>query len=88
MTHRPMDTWYNRGMSATATEKREVREEIARLVEANRTRCLWFAPADYLPATDAERIRALIHIEQRCDRATFQRARELRRWLSQHTSDQ
>jgi len=34
--------------------RREIKEAVIQLVEANRARCLWFAAPDYLPTTDAE----------------------------------
>jgi hypothetical protein len=51
------------------------------LVEANRARCFWFAPPEYLPVTDDERLRALDNIERYGDRQAFKRARELSEWL-------
>jgi hypothetical protein len=59
----------------------QVHEEIRRLVRDNRARCLWFAPRDYMPETNSERLRALEHIERHGDRVAFVRARELRDWL-------
>jgi len=60
--------------------RREIEEAVIQLVEANRARCLWFAAPDYLPTTDAERLRALQHVERHGDRKAFVRARELREW--------
>lgn len=56
---------------------------INRLVEEYRTRCLWFAPKDYLPRTNDERLLALDKIQRHGDRSGFVRARELRAWLLQ-----
>jgi len=63
--------------------RREMEEAVVQLVEANRARCLWFASIDYLPATDAERLRALQHVERHGNRQAFVRARELRDWVLQ-----
>lgn len=60
-----------------------VNEAIRELVERNRARCLWFAPADYQPETTDERVRALGYIERHGDREAFIRARELLNWLLQ-----
>jgi hypothetical protein len=68
-------------------ERTEVTARINRLIDEYRIRCLWFMRLDYLPATDAERTRLLEYIERHGDREGFQRARELRRWLSQHSSE-
>ncbi len=80
-------------MSTTSAEKeqsiptrREMEDAVNQLVEANRARCLWFASLDYLPATDAERLRALQHVERHGNRQAFVRARELRDWVLQLSS--
>ncbi len=52
------------------------------LVEACRDTCLWYFRPDYLPATDAERLRVLEAIRRHGNRATFQRAARLEAWLS------
>lgn len=71
----------------TVPTRREIEEAVTMLVEANRMRCLWFAPPDYLPSTDEERLRALQHIERHGDRQSFVRARELRACLLQPSSE-
>lgn len=63
----------------------DVVQEINRLVDEYRTRCLWFLRPGYYPASDEERQRILGYIERHGDRAAFQRAAAVRRWLS-HTS--
>ena len=68
--------------------RREIEEAVTQLIEANRARCLWFAPVDYLPATDEERLHALQHIERHGNRQAFVRARELRDWVLLATSGQ
>jgi hypothetical protein len=61
--------------------------EVDRLVEEVRVSCLWFLRPDYRPATTAERVRILRLIERHADRAAYQRAATLRRWLSPTSSD-
>ena len=68
-------------------ERTDVADRINRLIDEYRISCLWFIRLDYLPTTDAERSRLLEYIEQHGDREGFRRARELRRWLSQHSSE-
>jgi hypothetical protein len=65
----------------------EVRRAIDRLVEEQRSACLWFAPRGFVPANDAERLVALQKIEQRGDRVAFVRCRELRDWLLQASNE-
>ena len=73
-------------MDAQTLTKDEIDAAINRLVELNRLRCFWFAPGEYLPANDVQRLRALDHIERHGDREAFMRARELRDWLSHHSN--
>lgn len=61
--------------------------EVDRLVEEVRGSCLWFLRPDYRPTTNVERVRVLRLIERHADRATYQRAATLRRWLSPTSSD-
>jgi len=61
--------------------KQEVEAEVDKLIEEYRLQCLWFAPRDYLPKSDEQRLRALGHIERYGDREAFKRSRELRDWL-------
>jgi hypothetical protein len=68
-------------------ERTDVTARINHLIDEYRIRCLWFMRLDYFPTTDAERARLLEYIERHGDREGFQRARELRRWLSQHSSE-
>ena len=56
------------------------------LIDEYRARCLWFLRPDYYPATQAEVLRVLDAIERHGDRAGFQRASEIRQWLSQSSS--
>ncbi len=68
-------------MDDRALSLEDVNNAVRDLVQKNRARCLWFAPPDYQPETDAERIRALSYIERHGDREAFVRARELQQWL-------
>ena len=74
------ETMYN------APSRDQLERAIDALVIAHRVRCLWFAPPDYLPQTDAARLRALAYFERRGDRKAFIRARELKDWLLQISS--
>lgn len=62
-------------------ERHEIEAEINQLIEANRVRCFWFAPKDYLPVCDEQRFRALRHIESHGDRQAFMQSRKLQEWL-------
>ena len=64
----------------------EASAAVDQLVDDYRTRCLWFLRPDYYPATDAERLRVLRHIEQYGDREAYRRAAEVRQWLSRNSS--
>jgi len=52
------------------------------LVDEYRDRCLWFLRSDYYPATVQEALRVIAAIERHGDREAFQKAGEVRRWLS------
>jgi hypothetical protein len=65
----------------------EVLDDVRALVEEVRNSCLWFVDAAFSPATPDEAIRALRWIERHADRDTYVRARHLRAWLSQHSSE-
>ena len=56
------------------------------LVDEYRTRCLWFLEPDYYPASESEALRVLRAIEQHGDRSAFQRASEIREWLSRNSN--
>jgi hypothetical protein len=56
------------------------------LVDEYRDRCLWFLRSDYYPATVPEALRVLEAIERHGDREAFQKAGEVRRWLSPPSS--
>ena len=57
------------------------------LIYEYRSRCLWFLRRDYYPTTPSERERVLTLIAQHGDQQAFRRVAELRRWLSQHSSE-
>lgn len=59
---------------------------LKKLIDEYRTRCLWFLEADYYPSTRGEALRVLAAIERHGDVAAFQRASEIRRWLSHDSS--
>jgi hypothetical protein len=60
-------------------------EQVAVLVEEYRDRCLWFLRPDYLPTTPEEIRSVLELIERYGDRAGFERAEEIKTWLSLHS---
>jgi hypothetical protein len=59
---------------------------VAALVEEYRDVCFWFIRQDYRPVTATEALRALDILERYGDRHVFQRAEELKRWLSPHSN--
>lgn len=63
-----------------------IEEEIDRLVDECRLSCLWYLRPDYYPKDDLQRDRVLERIQRNGDRAAFQKAAELRRWLSLRSS--
>jgi hypothetical protein len=69
-------------MTSQPERHEPTRDDIDRLVDEYRVRCLWFLRADYYPATDAERLRVLDEIQRNGDREAFRVAGELRQWLS------
>ena len=60
-------------------------DKLRSLVEEYRNRCLWFLRADYFPDTREEMLRTLDLVERYGDRAGYQRAQEIRAWLSQNS---
>jgi hypothetical protein len=58
--------------------------EINVLVEEYRDRCLWFLKPEYFVNTHDEALRVLDLIERYGDRSAYQRAEQLRQWLSLH----
>ena len=62
-------------------------EQVNRLVDEYRQRCLWFLSTDYYPSTPEQAVRVLQYIERRGDRHAFQRAAELKKWLLPSSSE-
>ncbi len=76
--------------SETARDMVRVREarrmfNLLTLIEEYRERCLWFLRPDYAPKTTAEIVRVLDLIERYGDRAGYERAEEIKAWLSPHS---
>lgn len=63
-----------------------IEEEIDQLVDECRSSCLWYLRPDYYPKDDLQRDSVLVRIQRNGDRAAFQKAAELRRWLSLRSS--
>jgi hypothetical protein len=70
-----------------AAEPVDPRGVVNALVDEYRTRCLWFLRSDYYPTTHEERLQVLGYIERYGDATAYQRASNLRLWLSQHSSE-
>ena len=64
----------------------EARAEIQNLVEKYRDQCLWFLRQDFVPRSTEEILRVLDLIERYGDRAGFEQAQRLRKWLLPPTS--
>ncbi len=74
-------------MVDTLADRREpTRDDIDRLVDEYRLRCLWFLREDYYPATDPERLCVLDEIRRHGDCDAFRRAGALQQWLSRLSS--
>ena len=67
-------------------ERRSADEQIRRLVDDYRVRCLWFLREDYYPATPSECERVLTLVEQHGDLEAFRRVAEIRVCLSHPSS--
>jgi hypothetical protein len=63
-----------------------IAQAVRRLVDDYRDRCLWFLRRDYYPAGLRETLRTLEYIARYGDRIGYQRAAEVRRWLSRDSS--
>lgn len=66
--------------------KPEVAAALRTLIDEYRARCLWYLAPDYYPTSENEALRVLSAIERHGDRAAFQRASEIRQWLSPSSS--
>lgn len=67
--------------SETEAGASDWREELACLIEEYRDRCLWFLRPDFTPTTTEEILRTLDRIERYGDRAAYERAEAIKRWL-------
>jgi hypothetical protein len=65
----------------------DLRQQINRLVDAYRDRCLWFLRADYYPTDRADVLRTLDYIRRYGDREAFRKAGELYQWLSPNSNE-
>jgi hypothetical protein len=74
-------------MSTREEPETGIRSEIDQFVDQYRSRCLWFLRPDYYPRTHGAILRTLRQIEAHGDRAAFERAAEIRRWLSRRSSE-
>jgi len=74
---------YNAPMDSASPDTDTV---LRKLVDEYRQRCLWFLQTDYYPSTIAEAQRVLDAIQRHGDRDGFQRAAQVREWLSQASS--
>jgi hypothetical protein len=70
----------------TTLQRRTVWEDVTRLVDEHRDRCLWFLALNFQATDDQSAIRALRYIERYGNKAAFEQARTLRTWLQQHSS--
>lgn len=76
-----------RGVTNSYSDTLSLADQVNGLVDEYRVRCLWFLREDYYPNTNAERMRTLEYIARYGDRRAFQRARELRSWLSHRSNE-
>jgi hypothetical protein len=67
-----------------AASQERTMQSVNALVDEYRARCLWFLREDYYPPTPLEAFRVLEYIERHGDVSAFQKAAELRRWLSRN----
>jgi hypothetical protein len=65
----------------------ELQQNVRRLVDEYRGRCLWFLKNDYYPESPEQIRRTLGYIEKHGDLRAFQEAARLRKWLSQSFSE-
>lgn len=75
--------------SETARDMVRVREarrvfHLSKLIDEYRDQCLWFLRPDYFPKSTSEIMTVLDLIERYGDRAGYERAEEIRVWLSPH----
>lgn len=65
-----------------------LQQALHELIDEYRSRCLWFLRVEYYPESTAEQLRVLDAIQRYGDRSGFQRAAELKKWLSQPSNEQ
>jgi len=75
-----------RGGEPPALDAASFERELDELIDEARPTCLWFLRPDYRPRTAREIESTLLAIERHGDRATFARARRLRKWHSRRSS--
>ena len=66
--------------------REEILRQIDALVDAQRSRCLWYLRADYYPKDDAERLRVLEAIQRHAGLVAYREAARLKQWLSPTSS--
>lgn len=66
----------------------ETLEALHHLMDEVRGTCLWYVRDDYYPQSQTEALRVLEAIQRHGDLAIFQRAGELRTWLSRTSNAQ
>ncbi len=64
----------------------DIAQIVRELVDEYRDQCLWFLRRDFYPTGREEILRTLAYIERHGDQRGFQRAAEIRQWLSRHSS--
>ena len=74
-------------MRSDKPREEDVIREVNRLADEYRALCLWFLREDYYPTTTAQRLKVLDYIERHDDLNAYKRARTLRSWLSQNSSE-
>ena len=62
-------------------DEKTVMQSVNALVDAYRTRFLWFLREDYYPQTPTDALRILEYIERHGDVSAFRKAATLPQWL-------
>ena len=74
-------------MKTDRQRQQDIIREVNLLTDEYRAQCLWFLREDYHPANTAQRLRVLGYIERHGDLKAYKRARTLRLWLLQNSSE-
>ena len=74
-------------MKTKEPRQQDIIREVNRLTDEYRAECLWFLREDYHPANTAQRLEVLGYIERHGDLKAYKRARTLRLWLLQNSSE-